>query len=271
MARDAAPTAFFFILATALSVFVCMLPLSAKLSVVTTLGPVFFYPASRATEFVEGIAGLTKENRALRAQLSERLLEDARLYDAEQQNRRFRRMLEIRSATTFSLIPGQVVARPGHFNSEYLAVDVGSNHGVSEGLGALSIRGLVGSVVEVRSHTCLVRSLFSPQSRVSITVQRTGAGGILRSDGSAALIVPDIPLEEAVAPGDSVLTSGLGGVYPPGIRVGVVFDVTDDRRLLVHKARVRPFERFSKVREVFVARADTTALRTAPSEVIDEP
>lgn len=270
MARDSAPTAFLFILATAISILLSMLPLATKTSIVTKLGPIFFYPASIAAEFLENVAGLTTENRALRAQLAERLLDDARLYDAEQQNQRFRHMLDIRAALPFSLIPGQVIARPGHFNSEYLALDVGRDRGVSEGMGALSIRGLVGSVVEVRNHTCLVRSLFSPQSRVSVIVQRTGAGGILRSDGSAALIVPDIPLEEDVAPGDSVLTSGLGGVFPPGIRVGMIFDVRDDRRLLVHKARVRPLERFSKVREVFLARTDTSAVRVPADEVFNE-
>ena len=271
MARDTAPTTVLFILATATSLVLSVIPLSTKTSIVTTLAPVFFYPASRATEFVENLAGLTRENRALRAQLAERLLDDARLYDAEQQNQRFRRMLDIRAALPFSLIPGQVIGRPGHFNSEYLALDVGTERGIAEGMGALSIRGLVGSVVEARNHTCLVRSLFSPQSRVSVVVQRTGAGGILRSDGSTSLVVPDIPLEEDVSPGDSVLTSGLGGVFPPGIRVGVVFDVKDDRRLLVHKARIRPFERFTRVREVFIARADTTAVYGPSGGVFNEP
>jgi rod shape-determining protein MreC len=271
MARDTAPTAVLFIFATATSILLSVMPFSTKKSIVTRLGPVFFYPASRATEFLENLAGLTRENRALRARLAERLLDDARLYDAEQQNQRFRRMLDIRAALPFSLIPGQVIARPGHFHSEYLALDVGTEQGVSEGMGALSIRGLVGSVVEVRDNTCLVRSLFSPQSRVSIVVQPTGAGGILRFDGSTALIVPDIPLEEDVSPGDSVLTSGLGGIFPPGIGVGIVFDVSDDRRLLVHKARIQPFERFTRVREVFVARVDTTAVHGPDDGVFNEP
>jgi rod shape-determining protein MreC len=270
MARNAAPTAILFIVVTAISVFLTVLPRTTKMRIVTTFGPVFFYPASRATEFLENIAGLTRENRALRARLADRLLDDARLYDAEQQNQRFRRMLEIRDALPYSLIPGQVIARPGHFNSEYLALDVGSEHGVALGTGALSIRGLVGTVVEVRNASCLVRSLFSPQSRVSIIIQRTGAGGILKSDGSASLIVPDIPLEEEVAPGDSVLTSGLGGVFPPGIRVGIVFDVKDDRRLLVHRVRVRPFERFSKVREVFITKMDSSDVSISANEVFSE-
>jgi rod shape-determining protein MreC len=68
-----------------------------------------------------------------------------------------------------------------------------------------------------------------------------------------------------------VLTSGLGGVYPPGIRVGIVFDVRDDRRLLVHKARVRPFERFSKAREVFIVRVDTNAVHETGGEIFNEP
>ena len=263
MARDTAPTAFLFIFATAISILLCVMPLTTKTSVVSTLGPILFFPASRATEFLENLAGLTRQNRALRAQLAERLLNDARLYDVEKQNQRFREMLDIKAVLPFSIIPGQVIARPGHFNSEYLALDVGIERGVSDGMGAFSIRGLVGSVVEVRDQTCLVRSLFSPESRVSVVVQRTGAGGILRSDGSTALIVPDIPLEEDVASGDSVLTSGLGGVFPPGIRVGIVFDVRDDRRLLVHKARIQPFERFTRVREVFIARVETNTVHGA--------
>jgi rod shape-determining protein MreC len=66
---------------------------------------------------------------------------------------------------------------------------------------------------------------------------------------------------EDVVPGDTLVTSGLGGVFPPGLRVGVITAVSDDQRLQLHGARVASLVRFDAVREVFLiaaAPADTS-------------
>ncbi len=271
MARESAPNALLLAIATLISVILIVAPLSIKESIASKLGPIFFFPASKATASLEGIATLSRENQRLRLELASNLVDRARLYDMDEQNSRFRQMLEIRETLSFQLLPGMVIARPGHFTGEYIAVDVGAEQGAIPGLGVISIRGLVGRVVEVRESSCLVRSLLSPQSRVSIVVARTGAGGILKANGTKGLIVPDIPLEEEVTPGDTVLTSGLGGVYPPGLKVGIVVSVGDDMRLLVHKAKVRPLERFSKVREVFLTQVPQVEMTPWKTEGPLEP
>ncbi|MCU0611275.1 MAG: rod shape-determining protein MreC [Candidatus Eisenbacteria bacterium] len=252
MARGPAPASLLATGAIGLSVLLLLLPLPAKQAVASRVGPVLFYPAGRATAFIESMLALQRDNRALRLDLAHRVIDEALLFGLQTQNERLHRMVEMRSELPHWLIPGMVSSRPGRFVGEYLAVDSGVERGVEVGFGVVSTDGLVGRVVEVRPHRALVRTLLSPESRVSVLVRRSGAGGILRADRSAGFLVPDIPMVEDVVAGDTLVTSGLGGSFPAGLRVGVVTGIEDDRRLQLHRARVRTLVRFHAVREVFI-------------------
>jgi len=261
MARGPAPAPLLAALATAVSVTLLILPLPLKQAIASKIGPILFFPAARATSFVESILSLRSENRALRLELTSRLVDEARVMALTEQNERLRRMVGMQASLTRGLIPGMVVSMPGRFVGEYLALDVGSDEGAELGLCVVSIDGLVGRLVDVRPHRSLVRTLLSPESRISVVVPRSGAGGILRADRAIGFLVPDIPLVEDVVPGDTLVTSGLGGVFPPGLRVGIVTAINDDQRLQLHRARAASSVRFHAVREVFVihsSSADTS-------------
>ncbi|MBN1425852.1 rod shape-determining protein MreC [Candidatus Fermentibacteria bacterium] len=259
MARDSAPAPAVAALAMAVSIALLLLPLPAKQAVASIIGPVLFFPAARATAFIESILTLRAENRALRFGLTQCVLDDAKVFALAEQNQRLHSMIGMRASLPYWLIPGMVLSRPGRFAGEYLAVDTGAADGVQAGFGVVSIGGLVGRVVEVRPHHSLVRTLLSPESRVSVVAKRSGAGGILRAERTVGFTVPDIPMTEDVAPGDTLVTSGLGGVFPPGLRVGVVSAVSDDHRLQLHRAAVTSLVRFHAIREVFI-------LGSAPSD-----
>lgn len=252
MARGPAPAPVVGALAIVVSIALLLLPLPAKQAVAAFIGPVLFFPAARATVFIESILTLRGENRSLRLSITQCVVDNAQVYALKEQNDRLRIMTGLRASLPHWLIPGMVVSRPGRFSDEFLAIDIGAEDGVQPGFGAVSIEGLVGRVMEVRPHHSLVRTLLSPESRVSVVVPRSGAGGILRTESTVGFMVPDIPLVEDVVVGDTLVTSGLGGVFPPGLRVGVVSGVSDDRRLQLHRASVRPLVRFHTVRELFV-------------------
>lgn len=253
MARGPAPAPLVGALAVAASIVLLLLPLPAKEAFASSIGPILFFPAARATAFVESLRRLRGDNRALRLELASRLIEEARLLELAEQNSRLRRMVGLQATLPPPLVPALVVARPGgRMAGEYLALDVGSLHGAETGSCVVSIDGLVGRLITVRPERSLVRTLLSPECRVSVVVERTGAGGILRPDHLGAFLVPDIPLVDEVAPGDTLVTSGLGGVFPRGLRVGLVTSVDNDLRLQLHSARAVSLVRFDEVREVFI-------------------
>lgn len=260
MARRSAPAAWWFILFVSLSLSLIVSPLSFKQDFASRLGSVFFFPASRAVMFLNNVTTLLQDNRALRAILASQTVDHARLFELEDQNERLKQMLGMKEALPFDLRPGLVIARPGHLGGEYLAIDAGSEAGLAPDQGVISIEGLVGTVVDVAPGNAQIRTLLSPDSRASILVARTGVGGILISERMGWFTIGDIPIEADVARGDTIVTSGLGGIFPPGLKVGTVMKVEDDRRLLVHNVRVRPLVRFSRVREVFavVGREEAT-------------
>jgi len=252
MARDSAHSSILFSLFAVISVVLIIIPGSVKHEIASHIGPVFFFPASRAVALVDNVSSVLLDNRILRSRLADQSVDRAKLFELETQNRRLRKMIGLKEALPYDMIPGLVIMRPGYFGSEYLVIDVGEDAGLVRGQGVLSIDGLVGTVVEVEPHQALIRTLLSTDARVSVLITRTGAGGILTSEATGWFAINDIPIEVSVEVGDTVVTSGLGGVFPSGIPVGSITGIGVDERLLVHRLRVSPTVRFSRVREVFV-------------------
>ena len=84
----------------------------------------------------------------------------------------------------------------------------------------VSVDGLVGRVVETGGGTAWVMLLTNPACRVSGVVRRSGVGGIVAARPGGRLALTGVPLLSDVAPGDLVVSSGLGGVFPAGWPVG---------------------------------------------------
>jgi len=263
MVRDSTPSSVLFVILAIVSIILIIIPDSVKHEIGTTLGPIFFFPASRALALVENVSSVLLDNRILRSRLVDQSVDRARLFELETQNRRLREMIGLKQASPYEMIPGLVIMRPGYFGSEYLVIDAGEDAGLERGQGVLSIDGLVGTVIDVEPQQALIRTLLSNDSRVSVLITRTKAGGILNSNATGWFTINDIPIEVSVEVGDTVVTSGLGGVFPPGIPVGIIAGTDSDERLLVHRLRVSPAVRFSHVREVFVIAKNLPGLHGA--------
>ncbi|MBU1700558.1 MAG: rod shape-determining protein MreC [Candidatus Eisenbacteria bacterium] len=201
------------------------------------------------------------ENRQLRHQLEERAWDGARIHYIEDENQRLRYLLDMTHSSPESLIVTSVLAREQSESGEVLYVDRGSTHGLTEGMPVISLARLVGKVDHVEPGRGRVLTLWNLQLRVSIRVGQPGPGGILRWDPSLGpdLLLEGMDLEESIALGDTVLTSGLGEVFPPGILVGRVVAVQPDSIRLIQEIRVRPFVNLSRLDDVLLmASSDST-------------
>ena len=263
MARDSASSSVLFFILFTISLILIIIPDSAKHNIASRIGPIFFFPASRAVALVDNVSSILLDNRTLRSRLADQSIDLARIFELESQNKRLREMIGLKEALPYNMVPGLVIMRPGYFGSEYLVIDVGQDAALDKGLGVLSIDGLVGTVIEVEPKQAMIRTLLSNDSRVSVLIRRTGAGGILNSDATGWFSINDIPIEASVEIGDTVVTSGLGGIFPPGIPVGSIVGIGADERLLVHRLRVSPAVRFSRVKEVFVIAQNRSDLQEA--------
>jgi len=112
--------------------------------------------------------------------------------------------------------------------------------------------GLVGVVTATAPTAARAMLLLDRRSAVDAMVQRSRARGIVRGRGSGDLEFVFMVRGDDVRVGDEVITSGVGGVHPKGLRIGTVVSVRADRDELLHAARVDPAVDFGRLEQVFV-------------------
>lgn len=180
-------------------------------------------------------------------------LELALLRGAERENSRLRAMLGYDPPPGYQTIPARVVGLDLDPLQGVAWLDRGSSSGLQEGLAVLTVDGLVGVVDHVwkgRSRVRLLRNEFTP---VSVRNTRSRGLGIVEWDpGQGRLRVNQVPYQADIAPGDTLVSSGLGGVFPPDLPVGVVAAVKSPPERLLMDVDLRPFGAFRRLEEVFV-------------------
>ncbi|MCJ7441081.1 MAG: rod shape-determining protein MreC [Thermoanaerobaculaceae bacterium] len=139
--------------------------------------------------------------------------------------------------------------------SALLTVDAGSARGVRQRDVAVTAAGVVGQVVAVTAHSARVLPITEPASAVAVRVQRSRQSGILKGSGAWRCEVRYLEPQADVRPGDVIITSGLGGIFPAGLRVGTVTSVRKDRDAPGKAAEVRPWAEARKIEEVVLVSA----------------
>jgi rod shape-determining protein MreC len=137
----------------------------------------------------------------------------------------------------------------------YLVVSSGSVHGTKVRDVALTADGVVGQVYAVTTQTARVLPITDPSSGVAVLVKDSREKGILKGTGGDLCELHYLAPDAQVKPGDQVLTTGAGGVFPKGIRVGTVVSVEQDRWTTGRVAMVAPAAEFRKIEEVLLVRA----------------
>jgi rod shape-determining protein MreC len=149
-------------------------------------------------------------------------------------------------------MPAQVVGQDvsGWFQSALL--DRGQASQVRSGMPVVNDSGLVGLVTATTPGAARTMMLVDRRSAADGIVQRSRARGMVQGTGSDHLQFVFMVRGDDVREGDLVITSGVGGVYPKGLRIGTVTSVQADRNQLLHTADVRPVVDFGRIEQVFV-------------------
>jgi rod shape-determining protein MreC len=134
----------------------------------------------------------------------------------------------------------------------YIIIDIGSSDGIRRGMPVVTSQGLVGRVDAVISNAARVQLITDPASTVNIRLQNAKADAMLSGSISGDLSLDLITQDAKVAPGDVVLTSGLGGGYPPDLLIGQVINVRKRETDLFQQATVQSVVDFSRLQIVLV-------------------
>ena len=212
---------------------------------------------SRRVSFFANMNSLHYENQRLREENIMLQLEIDRLRLMEKDNIALSELLVIdQRYPDFPKTGARVIATdPGNWRSTF-TVDRGAVHGIERNMVVLGPGGLVGRVTEVRSNNSKVVALLDDTSSIAVQSLRTGETGILKGDmllmqnGLSRMEYIDINAD--IQEGDEIVTSHLSGIYPPGISVGFVTQITPDLNSITKTAIIRPRVNFRQLEAVLI-------------------
>jgi rod shape-determining protein MreC len=148
----------------------------------------------------------------------------------EQKNARLLALNNVRLNPRRTFVTGEVMADAGSPFRRSAMVNVGRVDGVEDGSAVMDGLGLVGRIAGVGEQSARVIFLGDASSRVPAIVHPSGQRAMVSGDNSRAPVLEFIDQADEVRPGDRVVTSGEGGLYPPDILIGQVYVATDGRQ-----------------------------------------
>ncbi len=220
--------------------------------------------ASRAgtstADFFQGLFAfkrLQEENRVLRQEMATRENLRYQVLELQKENARLREMLDFTERSEYELLPAEVIARDPSNWFETITINRGSAHGITKDMAVITSQGLVGNILKVSKSSSRVLLLTDSRRAVSALVVRSrepGDIGIVEgfSGDNFSLRMSNLPPEANIQPGDSVISSGLGGVFPKGLMIGTILETGLDQYGLLQQALILPSVDFNRLEEVFI-------------------
>jgi len=199
-------------------------------------------------------SGLSAENDRLRAE-NERLTNElARAREVAAQSQQGRELAQVRAQfTSYDFLDAEVISRDASNLRAVIAVGRGRSDGVRDGMIVVTEgSSLVGRVTRVFDDYAWVTLITDPTSAVSARVQESRAEGVVAGNYSGELTMEFVGQGAVVKEGDFVITSGVGGGYPPGFVIGRVSSITAREQELFQQVRVAHLASLSDLERVLI-------------------
>ena len=202
------------------------------------------------------------------AELQERVSslqgEVTRLRESESQRLLLAQLLKLaRSNPEYSYLAAQVIGRDVSPYLQYVLVDRGRADGLLPDMPVLAADGLVGIVTEATASAAKVLLITDPTLVVNVRVQRSRVEGQLRGSGPGLLRLDFLPMEAQLEAGDQLVTSGIGGKFPPNLQAGTITSVRRRDYDVFQEADVQSAINFSNLELVLII-TNFTPLDLAP-------
>ncbi len=226
-------------------------PEATQKSVISAALASVFYPAQMVISSVDEFRSVAHENEMLKEENARLRQETYYASEALQELARLHALVRFDDKWDYPIVTARVVGHnPGRFLTT-LVINRGTSRGVKEDMPVFSMNGLVGKVSKAALTHSRVQLLVDPNLKLSVLERRTRVVGFLESVDGRTLSAM-IPTHAGVKVGDTLITSGLGGIFPKGIPVGTVTQIRPSDWEVMQLMDVVPFQEFSSLEEVFV-------------------
>lgn len=199
------------------------------------------------------VAQLTQRNAELEAELAHLRTQIIELQQQLGEYRILSALLDFaRAYPEYQYVGASVIGRDPSPFFKYIHINRGSDDGLRRGMPVVTQQGLVGRISQVTANAALVQLITDPSVTVNVRLEPSRAEAILSGSITGDISLDMIPQEIDVEAGDLVLTSGLGGNYPPNILIGQLTGVRSQDYDLFQSASMQPVVDFSDLEIVLV-------------------
>lgn len=215
----------------------------------------FKYKITGNTEFFTNLDTLKSENKELKSRNNELETQLRELEIIKAENAKLQEYASLTEKyQDYSTIPAYVIDRDVSNYSSNIVINVGSKQGIEKNMTVIADKGLVGHVISVTDNTAKVQVIVDSASSVSSMISTSEDSIICRGsvENNKTLNASYINTSSELLVGDSVVTSGLGGIYPKGITIGTIKQVINTSNITDRYAIIDTAVDFSKLYTVLV-------------------
>ncbi len=223
----------------------------------------FFSPFQKtlnhAIRFIEGIwnhyfylVTVAKQNEELKKTLNITAERNRQLAEIQLTNQRLRKLLNFKQNISNQVIPAEVIGKDPSTWFKTIIIDKGSADGIEKGFPVVVPEGIAGQVIEVSYRHSKVLLIIDPNSAVDALVQRTRSRGLIKGGIGGKCLFKYVLRKHEIRVGDTVISSGLDGVYPKGLLIGNISGVIRRNAGIFQEVTVTPNVDFEKLEQVLV-------------------
>lgn len=206
-----------------------------RMAVIDVIAPNFAWVATPVTGTVnlvrsaQSYNSIYQQNQELRREIQQMKAWKEAALSFEQENARLLDLNKVRLDPKFTHITGVVLADSGSPFRQTVLLNVGARDGIIDGWAAMDGIGLVGRISGVGDRTARVIMLSDNSSRIPVTIEPIGQNALMVGDNTSRPPIDFVENLEAVRPGDRVVSSGDGDVFPAGLLIGQVVQSSSGR------------------------------------------
>ena len=196
---------------------------------------------------------LTEQNEDLSRRLMMAEAKLNQLSTVNEQNQRLKELLDVQHSLGIGVQLAKIIDVDTDPFRHRLVLNVGANQGVSIGQAVIDAHGIMGQVVGLLPNTSTVMLITDPAHALPVMIERTGQRTIARGSGALDMLeLPQIPVSADVKVGDRLISSGLGGHFPPGFPVGEIRAINNDVTGMFAAATAKPVAALDRSGDVLV-------------------
>ena len=205
------------------------------------------------------LVSVAEENERLRREAQKAFELTHRNEELRQANNRLKQLFDLGQELERPVVAAQVVGKDPSPWFQTVLIDKGRENGVEIGFPVVNPQGVVGLIVEATSHYAKVMLITDPNSSVDAVVQKSRARGIIKGGTSGYCVFNYVLRKHDLKAGDSVISSGMDGVFPKGMPIGQVAEIVKKEAGIFQDVTVTPYVDFERLEEVLIVPTQPSA------------